>query len=146
MLCVLVCWHPWWVQWLLINLNQLKHIINLIGHFKTINDHINYHYWEAMSSGFLAPIHKTRLMFSTRELANLCMPWGHSWMTDDVVPSSPAIFIILPFDCLSLIFIIARHVNVLQLFSCYTYKCFKLKQARICCGTRINVRLVNIRS
>lgn len=41
-------------------------------------------------------------------------------MTDDVVPSSPAIFIILPFDCLSLIFIIARHVNVLQLFSSVT--------------------------
>lgn len=36
-------------------------------------------------------------------------------MTDDVVPSSPAIFRILPFDCLSLIFIIAS-ANVLRLF------------------------------
>lgn len=43
-------------------------------------------------------------------------------MTDDVVSSSPAIFIILPFDCLCLIFIMARHVNVVQLFGSVTLK------------------------
>lgn len=119
MQCVLVCWHPWWVQKLLVNLTNLEYIINIIGHFKTISNHINYHYWEGMSSDLLAPIHKTSLIFSTRELENLCMPRGHPWMTDDVIPTSPAIFII-PFDCLCLIFIIARHVNVLQLFCSVT--------------------------